>query len=172
MCYPTLGQLYEQTGRAALAEQSHKIARDSIEQLAREYPSAGFLKTFATDRRVLAMVYPARRGENLPKLITEADALARRKDLSALSCYNLACFYALASAAMKTDASAAESQARSAMELLARAEKNGFFGRGVARDLVKNDDDLKSLGKREDFKALLKRLEGDAERTNSGSSSR
>jgi hypothetical protein len=172
ICYPTLGQIYEDTGRPALAEEAHHKAYTSIEQLARDYPSATFLKSFVTDRRVLSMVYQARRRVYIPKLIADADDLARQPNLSALSCYNLACFYALASAAGQANSSTTESCALNAIKLLGRAEKGEFFSRGVASQLVTRDTDLDSLRQRDDFKAMLKRLKDTAGKPNSESNSR
>jgi tetratricopeptide (TPR) repeat protein len=166
MCYPILGQLYDDAGRQALAEEMHRKARTSIIELAREYPSATFLKPLVTDRRVLSMVYQARRRDDIPKLLTEADALAQEKDLSALSAYNLACLYAVASAATPGDPSAAAVYAEKAMKFLVRAEEGGFFKRGFSSDLLRRDADLNSIRARDDFKALLKRTGSNSPKSN------
>jgi tetratricopeptide (TPR) repeat protein len=170
MAYPVLGQMYEDTGRHKESEATHRKARDATEQLARDFPSATFLKTIATDRKVLLMVYPARRGEDIPKLISQAEALARQKDLSLLSCYNLACFYALASASTPAVSSAADQYARKAMELLGRAEAGNFFKEGIwqFQNLLATDSDLNALRQREDFKALLKRQQDTSKESKPG----
>src|SRR5262249_48339114 len=151
---------YEDTGHTDLAEQTHRKAADAMAKLAHDYPSAAFLQNFVADRRILSMVYSARRGRDIPRLISEADALTKQKDLSALSCYNLACLYAVVAAAEHVDGAKTALYAQNAMDLLIRCEKMNFFRRGTANTLVKSDSDLNALRQREDFKALLNRVDG------------
>jgi tetratricopeptide (TPR) repeat protein len=159
MCYPLLGQLYDQTNRPKKAEEIHRRSLETMEQLARDYPSVVFLKGQVLDRRVLVTVYVMRRGENVAKLLAEADALAQQKDVSTLSHYNLACVYALASAHGKSNSIDSEKTAKNAMEQLIRAEKSDFFKSSLGRTTIKTDSDLNSLRERDDFKALVKRVQ-------------
>ena len=157
--YPVLGQLYDQTGRPKLAEDNHRKASDAVDQLIRDYPAAaGFLRGTASDGRVLLMVYRARRGEGIPKLMSDAEALARQSNLSNQSCYNLACVYAQASGHAQGEPFVAEYRAQKALELLRRVEKANFLTDQFGINLVEEDDDLNQLRHRKDFQELRKRL--------------
>jgi tetratricopeptide (TPR) repeat protein len=153
--YAELGQMYDDNGRQALAEESHQKSLATIKQLEADFPSAKFLRPIVTDRRVLVLIYPLRRGERVAEIISEAERIAQAPDLSALSCYNLACGYALASALARS-----EPYAQRALEFLERANKRGFFRNPVFRGLLKTDSDLASLQKRADFQSFLKRVQG------------
>jgi tetratricopeptide (TPR) repeat protein len=158
MSYPVLGQVYDDAGNGSLAEETHQKAFQAIQELRRDYPATGFLKPIETDRRVLLMVYPTRRGEHIAQTIAEAERYGKQTDLSSLSCYNLACVFALASAATSADPALAEKYAQRSMDFLERA------GKGNVRraDLLKTDKDLEALRQRKDFQALLKRLDKQA----------
>jgi serine/threonine protein kinase len=159
MYYPVLGQLYEQRNQPAKAEETQRKGFEALAQLAHDFPAAAFLKPLLEDRRVLMLIYPLRRGERVPETLAEAKELVQRPDLSVLSCYNLACVYALASAAQRAEPTAAEANARRALEFLERAEKGRFFRTRANLILLKNDTDLQSLRGRADFQTFQKRLE-------------
>jgi tetratricopeptide (TPR) repeat protein len=156
--YPVLGQLYDQTNRPKLAEDIHRKSSECLEKLIRDYPAASFLRDMANDRRVLLMVYRARRGEGIPKLMADAEALARQSNLGNLNCYNLACIYAQASGHARGEPFVAEYRAQKALELLRRTEKANFLTDQFGTNLVEEDADLNPLRHRKDFQELRKRL--------------
>jgi ubiquinone/menaquinone biosynthesis C-methylase UbiE/tetratricopeptide (TPR) repeat protein len=159
LSYPVLGQLYDQTNRPKLAEDNHRKASDAIDQLIRDYPAVGgLLRDTASDDRVLLMVYRARRGEGIPKLMSDAEALARQSNLSNMSCYNLACAYAQAAGHARGEPFVAEYRAQRALELLRRVEKANFLTDQFGINLAEDDADLNPLRHRKDFQELRKRL--------------
>jgi tetratricopeptide (TPR) repeat protein len=153
--YAMLGQMYDENGRQAQAEENYEKSYATIVQLEKDFPTATFLKPLVTDRRVLVLIYSLRRGERVAEIISEAEGIAQNPNLSALSCYNLACGYALASAHAH-----AEPYAQRALEFLEQANKRGFFRNPIFRGLLKTDSDLASLQKRADFQSFLKRVQG------------
>jgi tetratricopeptide (TPR) repeat protein len=96
----------------------------------------------------------ARSGEHA-RATAEADVLSEADDATKDAIYDTACIYALSSAAASSDAQQSECYAARAVELLRRAIQKGF------RDVqhMKQDSDLDSLRKREDFQKLLGELE-------------
>jgi hypothetical protein len=81
--------------------------------------------------------------------------------LAAGDYYDLACAFALASAAAGRDSKhgAVEANAKQAVALLARARQGGFFRRPGAVEHLRRDPDLACLRAREDFRGLLKEIE-------------
>jgi tetratricopeptide (TPR) repeat protein len=162
-CYPKLGQLYEQTNRLALAEEAHRKSADLIAQLAKDYPSATYLKFMLTDRKLWVMILSLRRGEQvsqtMAETLAEAERLERLPDLSQSSRYNLACVYALASAVASSEPSRAEPYAERAVKHLERIEKAGYFRNTRSAGWLKQDPDLNALRQRSDFQALQSRVE-------------
>src|SRR5262249_13661304 len=158
MSYPMYGQLFEETNRPDLAEKLHLKALDATTKLVKDFPSMKFLIPTVTDRRILLMVYPTRRGENVAKTIAEADELMRKTDLTPLSCYNLACVYALASGLKNTPSLEAEVYAKRAITLLERADQGGFFRGANPTNLLPSDTDLNALRKRDDYRAFEARV--------------
>src|SRR5262249_58538120 len=86
--------------------------------MVRDFPQLIWLPLVRDQMLTRMAIDAGRRGET-----ARADAVARRKDLSPMLCYNLACAYALAAAA----GSSAEDHARSALDWLARAAGAGYF---------------------------------------------
>jgi len=105
----------------------------------------------------------ARSGDH-SRAIDEANALSRAATTpNGERCYNLACIFALASAAVARDplfagsdrARRAEHLAARAVEHLAAAQSDGYFHKpNSIADLLK-DTDLHSLGARPDFRSFL-----------------
>jgi tetratricopeptide (TPR) repeat protein len=85
----------------------------------------------------------------------EADDLARAKDAPAGALYDLACVFALSTAAAGEDRKLGETYARRAVALLRRALARGY------KDIehLKKDSDLDALRSRDDFQQLLTDLE-------------
>jgi serine/threonine-protein kinase len=109
--------------------------------------------------RALAL---ARLGEHA-KAVAEADALARGKDVTSDTLYELACACAVASASVTPREGGpsqagpgrlADDYARRAVELLGRAVRGGFRNLGHMRQ----DPDLAALHGRADFNRLLEDL--------------
>jgi tetratricopeptide (TPR) repeat protein len=96
----------------------------------------------------------------------EADELVRDRALSATGLYNLACVWALASAAAQGDAKLAEADrvrlaerhAARAVELLTRAQAQGYFKGAKEVGGMSEDTDLGSLRPRADFQRLVEGL--------------
>src|SRR5262249_12583152 len=93
----------------------------------------------------------------------EADDVAQAKDVTAGTFYNLACLHAQVSAAASKDASLpqaerdplAERHSLRAIELLARAQADGYFKAPARVAYLKKDPDLDPMRSRDDFKRLV-----------------
>jgi serine/threonine protein kinase len=100
----------------------------------------------------------------------EANDLAQAKGMTAGNLYNLACVYALSSAAAAKDASLpqadrnrlAERHAARAVELLTQVQATGYFKDRARVERLKKDSDLDPLRSRDDFQKLLAELEAKA----------
>jgi tetratricopeptide (TPR) repeat protein len=158
MSYPRLAQLYEETKRDSLAEENYRKSLDTIEQLMKDFPSLVFLKSVAIDRRILLMVYPARRGLNLDKLVSEVDALTAKSGLNAGNYYNFACLFAQASLAPGLAPATVEDFQQRALRLLERVARMGFLSTPSGKQLIHADRDIDPLRQREDFKRLVEGL--------------
>jgi hypothetical protein len=90
-------------------------------------------------------------------VLPEVAELTGRKDLPGNICYNLACVFALLS--RQADGSQDEERAAEAMRLLERADAAGYFRNPQTVTHAKNDEDLKLLRERKDFRKLIGRLE-------------
>jgi tetratricopeptide (TPR) repeat protein len=159
MSYPRLAQLYEETNNSVLAEENYRKTLETTEQLFRDYPSATFLKQLVIDRQILLMVFSARKGEGLSRLLTDAETLARQAGLNDGNYYNLACLFAQASALPGVAAEITEERAHRAMQFLERVAAKGFLSTNYGRSLAKTDRDLNPLRKRKDFQELLRALD-------------
>jgi serine/threonine protein kinase/Flp pilus assembly protein TadD len=93
-----------------------------------------------------------------------ADAEALTKDTAAPGglLYDVACVYALASAAVKDDPKQREAYAGQPIALLRRAQTAGFFKDRKWVEHLKKDTDLDVLRSREDFKKFVAELEAAA----------
>jgi tetratricopeptide (TPR) repeat protein len=97
----------------------------------------------------------------------EAHALTSEPSVPGPACYNAACVYSLASAAVPRDAqllaaergALAEHYAVRALELLTRARDAGFFKTPAALANLKRDTDLDPLRSRAEFRKLLAALD-------------
>jgi serine/threonine-protein kinase len=107
--------------------------------------------------RALAL---ARAGDH-GKAVTEARALAAAKEMPPRTRYDLACVYALASAAVPRDAPLANGYAGRAVELLTQARAAGFFQPAARVEYLKKDPDLAALRSRADFQKLAGDLEAE-----------
>jgi hypothetical protein len=93
----------------------------------------------------------------------EAKVLAQQKDPKGNTLYDLACLWAVTSAAARRDlqlpqssrASLAEEYAGHALELLARAQAAGYFQSRAKVDRARKDPDLEPIRSRKEFKKLL-----------------
>ncbi len=96
----------------------------------------------------------------------EARALDREPGLEAESCYNIACVFSLAVAAVRADsqlpparrAELARSHSRAALALIERCHRDGRLPRKDLLDLLAKDPDLEPIRSTEEFKALIERL--------------
>jgi serine/threonine-protein kinase len=93
------------------------------------------------------------RAKDPVRATTEAEDLARAKEVSATTCYDLACVFAL-SAASAGNPRQAEACATRAVELLRQAVARGYQDASH----VKQDADLDALRSRDDFRLLLREL--------------
>jgi serine/threonine protein kinase len=113
--------------------------------------------------RAIALAYLGQHG----RAVAEAEAVAREAALPAGVSYDLACAYAVASAAVTKDQKLPPTQrekltsrcAATAMELLGKARDDGVFRNPAAVANLKKDRDLDPLRQREDFRKLLAGLE-------------
>jgi serine/threonine-protein kinase len=153
--YPVLAELYEEGGKGEQAEEVWDKAVAMSGQIVRDYPDFKWMAAAADGFRVRKLIVLARRGESA-KALPEAAELAARKDLPGDVYYNLACVYARLS---KADGSPDEERAAQAIRLLGRAEAAGHFRNPQTVTHAKNDEDLKPLQGREDFRKLIGRLE-------------
>jgi hypothetical protein len=104
----------------------------------------------------------AGRGEHA-RASDEATSVARQEGLGGSNYYNIACIFALSSAAVATDSKLAaadrgklkEQYASRAMEFLRRAVDKGFQSAAS----LKTDGDLAALRSRADFQTLLQEVE-------------
>jgi len=96
--------------------------------------------------------------ERWKEALAEADALAKRADLSAEGCWNVARVYALSSTSLKKDAPLAEEHAARAVRLLQRAADASYFAAAARVEQLRWERDLTALQGREDFARLLQRL--------------
>jgi serine/threonine-protein kinase len=104
----------------------------------------------------------ARLGEHA-RAAREADDLSQGKEQTGTTLYNLACVYALSSAAAEPDKAALQYAAR-AVALLAKAHAVGFFDDPANVAHVKKDSDLDPLRSRDDFQKLVRELDKKNER--------
>ncbi len=96
----------------------------------------------------------------------EADDVAQAKDVPADTLYDLACVYALSSAAAGKDTSLsqadrdrlAERHAARAVELLTKSLAAGYFKERARVEFLKKDTDLDPLRARADFQGFLRTL--------------
>jgi serine/threonine-protein kinase len=93
------------------------------------------------------------------KAVGEADALAEGKNLKGGDLYDLACVFALVSAAIKEDAKLIEQHATRAIALLSQAQAAGYFKNSAVLAHLKKDEDLNALRSRPDFQQLLASLD-------------
>jgi tetratricopeptide (TPR) repeat protein len=154
--YPVLGELSEKAGKREQAEEAWEKAVALSEVIVRDYPDFKWMAAAADGFRIRRLISLARRGE-AAKALPEAAELAGRQDLPGNVCYNLACFYALSS--RKADGTQDEQRGADAIRLLGRAEAAGYFRNAQTVTHAKNDEDLKPLQGREDFRKLIGRLE-------------
>jgi serine/threonine protein kinase len=87
-----------------------------------------------------------------------AEDLAALPDPRGENAYNLACLYALASSAAKSDITLAEGYAARAVAMLQRSRAAGMFKDPAALEQLPRDPDLAALRGREDFQKLLREL--------------
>jgi hypothetical protein len=128
---------------------------------------AGALRNSFRLQRALTLAHLG----NHSQAVAEADDLAQGKDLRGDTLYDLACVYAVSSAAAQKDASLphadrerlAERRAGQAVELLAKAQATGYFKERARVEHLKQDTDLDALRARPDYQKLVRELEGPAE---------
>jgi serine/threonine-protein kinase len=141
----------------------HGAAAADWEQAARLDTSA--LRVSLRVQRALALAHA---GEHA-QAVTQAERLLRLGRLPGTGVYNLACVYALSARATAGAATRplaqrekqAEQHARIAVGLLQVAQRAGFFRARPTRDKLKKDGDLDYLRRRDDFRQLVSRVEGD-----------
>jgi serine/threonine-protein kinase len=155
LCYPLLAGLCLKSGRPEEANAFWQKAIELNDQIARDYPV--FRWGPQADRvRAQRLAFLSQQGKAVA-LLSEAEALAAKPELSGDTWYNLACVYALA-AVQTGDAAATDGHRRRAMALLAKAETAGYFRSPQAVEDMRKDEDLRSLRGRKDFEELLGRL--------------
>jgi tetratricopeptide (TPR) repeat protein len=174
----TLGGLLKREARHARAkrflQEAHlKRARiltklDRHREALADWDGALAVKTGAStdDVRFARAITLVRVGEHA-QATAEAHALTGGASAPGPACYNAACVYSLASAAVPGDAklppaerdALAEHYAARALELLTRARDAGFFKTAAGLKTLKNDTDLDPLRSRAEFRKLLAQLE-------------
>lgn len=122
------------------------------------------------DRQLLRAVTLARTGESglakaegdLLKALAEADAAAKPPNATGEAVYDAACYYALASGAVREIAPRRDEYAARAFALLRRAKELGYF-RGAGRVAhMKADPDLDGIRDHEGYRGLVAELEAPA----------
>jgi hypothetical protein len=114
------------------------------------------------DVRLLRATMLAGRGEHA-RAIDDANAVARREGVGQMNHYNIACVFALSSAAAENDVKLASADrtrlkaqyADRALDFLRQAVAEGY----QETSWLKGDPDLASLRSREDFQKLVRDLE-------------
>jgi tetratricopeptide (TPR) repeat protein/tRNA A-37 threonylcarbamoyl transferase component Bud32 len=154
--YQAQAEVYLGLDRSGPAEEAWGKAIATFERMAADYPSFPWLAPLADRLRARRLALLAQKGEPA-KLLSNAEALAGKQDLPGDVCYNLACVYAQAAAAASE--AAAEGHARHAVALLVRAEQAGYFRIPSTVAHLKEDEDLRALRPRDDFRSLVARLE-------------
>jgi serine/threonine protein kinase/WD40 repeat protein len=141
------------------------LSVDSIESvafhrrcLARELDESNWHPTHVPDndiRSFLQRLYAMAQFGHRDEAIAAADDLAVRSPKEGWIVYSCACVFGLAAAADKGDANRADQYAARAVVLLRRAVDAGYKN----PEWMRNDLDLESLRRRDDFQTLLKGLE-------------
>jgi serine/threonine-protein kinase len=150
---PKRGALLARLGRREDADADW----DRVLKIAPEAQRAGLLLLRADSR--------ARAGDYL-RAADEADKLASGEGIAGVTLYNLACIQALNAGAAARDAARplperekrSQQYARTAVELLGRTAKAGFFRDPNFAEHLDKDDDLAALREREDYRAFRKAL--------------
>jgi eukaryotic-like serine/threonine-protein kinase len=159
-CYHSLA-LDAQLGRRwdAMLTNDEK-AIEILEQLVgRGY---GQVRSDLLDARLLRATMLAGRGEHA-RATDDANAVARQEGVGQNNHYNIACVFALSSAAAENDGKLAPADrtrlkaqyADRAVDFLRQAVAEGFQN----ASLLKGDSDLASLHSREDFQKLVQEVE-------------
>jgi tetratricopeptide (TPR) repeat protein len=156
--YPGLAELYERTKRPAEAEKIWQQTVDLTEQALRDYPTFVWLAPLLEQFRLSKIAVQFRQGE-VAKSMPELKTWTEKKGLSGTTCYNLACLYSLASAAVRGDPRQSGTYAEKAMELLNTAERAGYFRNPATVAHARKDEDLEALRTRKEFQDLMTRLE-------------
>jgi serine/threonine-protein kinase len=152
------GELYDQTKEPILAVEAWRKASAFAGQLAEENPKGFWLGMTASDFRIRYLLALLRHGD-VDRALALTEEFVKQKNLAPVMCYNLACIYAVASAAVASDSERAEELARRAMNWLGKAEQAGFLRNAAALDHARKDEDLHALRQRADFQELMKRAE-------------
>jgi tetratricopeptide (TPR) repeat protein len=143
------------SGRREEAEAFWRKAIELNEQLGSTYPSFGW-RNWADRIRGQRLAFLAQLG-HAADLLSEAEAVAAKPDLTGDTWYNLACVFARA-ADQAGKAAAADGYRARAIALLGKAEAAGYFRSRIAVDGMRTDVDLKSLRGHKDFEEMLTRL--------------
>ena len=114
------------------------------------------------------------------KAVAEALLVSAEKSLTGINLYNLACTFAVASAAARRDEKLSVSErnqrgdqyAVQAVSVLDRARAAGFFNVRAPVEWMKKDKDLDALRERADYKKLLTDVEAQTKSDNAGKSDR
>ncbi len=120
-----------------------------------------------TDRLRLELAVELARANDYVRAMAEVEELAKAKEPSGGTLYDLACTTSLASAAVRRDtqlakpeqAKLAEKYALRAIEFLTKARDAGYFKDGSKIALMKKDTDIDPLRSRPDFQKFLAELE-------------
>jgi hypothetical protein len=151
--YTVLGSACWAQGKDADA--AWQKAVDHGRRMAKDFPT--FPRPVGNrDQHLLDVLLTCVRAKrDVPRVVAAADALAAKKNFSALSQYNLACVYALAAAAMP--GKAGDDYAARAMELLRRPAVVRWMRAtpGMIQHARKTDRDLDALRVRSDFREWL-----------------
>jgi tetratricopeptide (TPR) repeat protein len=160
--YQFQAQLYEQSGRLALADSTLQKAAQLAEQTARDHPIFRFMAGSADSIRTQQWLIAVRRGQYTAAM-AEVERQASRTDLAGDYLYNLACVSALASAAARSDQELSDPQRRELAEeyagravvFLNRLNATGYFRQPGKLAHAGKDSDLDPLRQRADFQAWL-----------------